>query len=208
MNLPSLPDLGPRAAPEDPASKSVPVTLTPSEADERWEAALRASAQLEDAPESWIARAIDLAAAVPRALPEAPAQNLMGGLWAAAARLVFDSQALRGLPAGVRSSAFDGPAPAGATRQMLFSAEGRDVDLRITPNPDGSAYTLAGQVLGPDACGETELGCGEFHAVVGWNELCEFTLADVPPGRCAVVLRGVDWALTLPEFDLADASGR
>lgn len=153
--------------------------------------ALRHSRVLQDAPESVIQRAIDVFAARPRA---AAVPSPAGGLRRLAAVLGFDSATLTPQAAGLRSGGV-GPA---RPRQMLFSAEGRDVDLRIEAAPGGCQ--VSGQVLGPDAAGRVELQCGAFHADRDWTDLAEFRIDGVPAGICRIVLRSEGWEMVLPEI--------
>jgi len=117
----------------------------------------------------------------------APAASPM--LRALAARLQFDSAGLTAQAAGVRNVGED-------TRQILFSAEGRDVDLRISP--EGEGWLLSGQVLGPDVSGRAQLAVGAYRADVAWNELCEFSFEGVPEGEATLTLQGTDWEIVLP----------
>lgn len=155
--------------------------------------ALVRSRLLQDAPEAVIQRAIDLFAT--RARPVAAAAPApASALRRLVAVLGFDSAALTPQAAGLRSTA-------SAVRQMLFSADGRDVDLRIAPGTGG--WQVSGQVLGPDAAGFVEVSCGEhFHAVQAWNDLAEFRIDGVPAGRCRIVLRSGDWEMALPELTI------
>lgn len=153
--------------------------------------ALARSRVLQDAPEAVIQRAIDLFAARARPATAPPPVAPPGVLRRLAAVLGFDSQALTPEAAGLRSAG-------GTGRQLLFSAEGRDVDLRIAPGTRG--WQVSGQVLGPDASGRVTLRCGGFEAEQTWNELAEFRIDGVPAGRCHVVLHTDDWEMALPEF--------
>jgi hypothetical protein len=132
------------------------------------------------------------------ALPDAPPALLhrVRGLWPAAsaggalqeairhvaALLNFDSWAPPAATAGVR-------APRAATRHLLYSAEGRDIDLRIAPT--GATFALTGQVLGPDESGEVELaptsGATVRRAAV--DALGEFRIEEVGAGDYGVTLR-------------------
>lgn len=154
--------------------------------DPAFEQALRRSRVLEDAPEAVIQRAIGLFQARAQAPAAVPAAVPARRRWLAV--LGFDS-ALQPQPAGLRSGTA-GP------RQLLFTAEGRDVDLRITPGPDG--WVVGGQVLGPDASGRAQLSCGALEAEVAWNELAEFRFEGVPAGECRLLLTGEQWELALP----------
>lgn len=149
------------------------------------------SRRLEDAPESVIQRAIGVWTARPAVAP-AP----VGALRRLAAVLSFDSLGLTPQAAGVRSIGSDG------VRQLLFASDGRDIDLRVAPSADGHRWQLSGQVLGPDESGRAELRCGGLQAQADWSELAEFRFDDVPAGACELTLRGTDWELVLPTFDI------
>lgn len=161
--------------------------------DELLQRRLRDSRQLEDAPEHLIQRAIDLWQ------PRAAAATESGALRRWIATLRFDSAASDHLALGLRTGG------ASTTRQMLFSAEGRDIDLRLEPLAD-RRWRISGQVLGPDAAGIAELRCGDAAPQqVAWNELCEFEFEPVATGICALTLRADGWEIGFPSFDLARA---
>jgi hypothetical protein len=65
-----------------------------------------------------------------------------------AAVLSFDSWSTASVAQGMRSVR-------SPTRHLLFSAEGRDIDLRISPAAE--AFGLAGQILGPDEGGTVSI---------------------------------------------------
>lgn len=159
--------------------------------DATLERLLRDSRQLEQAPESVIQRAIDLWVA-------RPAATAAGGgvLRRLVAALSFDSIGITPQAAGVRSVGGDG------VRQLLFTADGRDIDLRVAPAADAGRWQISGQVLGPDESGTAELRCADVQARAAWNELAEFRFDDVPAGACELTLRGADWELTLPPIDI------
>lgn len=108
--------------------------------------AARALAELPDAPASWVAAAIAQwpAASVPASVVRpAPLDAWLAGLRRVLATLRFDSAAQPALALGMRGGR-------AATRQLLFSAEGYDLDLRLTPDATGPSWQLDGQVLGPE----------------------------------------------------------
>ena len=143
----------------------------------------------EDAPRDAIFNVVRMF----RARPEAVAEpNLLRRIVAA---LSFDSNALA--PAfGVRSGQ---NAPA---RQLLFSAGDFDVDLRLASSGEG--WRVSGQVLGPCAGGEVELGETGRDPIssAALNNLCEFTLPPVPEGSYSLRMRLGDVEVEIRELDL------
>jgi hypothetical protein len=96
------------------------------------------------------------------------------------AMLDFDSL-LVPQPAGLRSGQ-------PLERQLLYTAGNLSIDLRITPN--GSLWSLAGQVLGPATSGgQVSLASSATSAEVALNELSEFTLPPVPADDYTLTLR-------------------
>jgi anti-sigma factor RsiW len=102
--------------------------------------------------------------------------------------LRFDS-AQAPLPVGRRSGS-------STERQLLFTAETLDLEVRITQS--GSLWEVSGQVLNADARGLAELQgpVGEMRATL--DEVGEFLLMPVPPGRYALILH-----LTTVEIEIA-----
>jgi hypothetical protein len=158
----------------------------------------RAIHALPDAPLALQRAAIDLWPAVP-----SPAANLAAAARAlgqkVAAVLSFDSWAAPALAHGMRSVR-------GPTRHLLFSAMGRDIDLRISSS--GAMYSLAGQVLGP---GETErvelapLGGGSGPLLSGeLDRLGEFRIEGVTAGPCVVTLHLGGDEIVLPPIDIGE----
>lgn len=97
------------------------------------------------------------------------------------AALTFDSSSNVAPAFGVRS----GPA---TSRQLLYSAQENDIDVRITP--EGESWILAGQVLGENCVGgRVEIEGQSGLATADLNDLCEFTLPPVPAGCYAIRLR-------------------
>lgn len=162
--------------------------------DEGLSAELHRSRHLRDAPELAIQRAIDLfqpgtrTAAAPSLL-----QRVLAGL-------NFDS-AGELLPAhGVRSSGM-------SSRQLLFSAEGRDIDLRIvsaegSPASKGGHWVIFGQLLGPDREGRVELSCGDEVRQVALDEMLEFRFDHVPGGPVQLSLHVSGLVIELPPVDV------
>jgi hypothetical protein len=147
---------------------------------------------LPDAPPAMQRAAIDLwAAGAPRAGLVATAGALVQRVLAV---LSFDSWAAPTLAQGMRSLR----AP---TRHLLFSAEGRDIDLRVIPHADG--FSLAGQVLGPDDAGTVELVASEQHAHrASLDALGAFRLDNLKSGAYVLTLRlGAD-EIVLPSIDV------
>jgi hypothetical protein len=154
------------------------------------EHALRASRRLEDAPEHVIQRAF--AAWQPRRAAAPAAPSLLQRVVAA---LTFDSAGASPLAFGMRSAG-------GTTRQLLFSAEGHDIDLRISPDadPPSGHWLLSGQVLGPDSQGHVTLTdtLGQEAAQSALNEWGEFKLPQVAGGEYTVTVRLGEREIVLP----------
>jgi hypothetical protein len=163
----------------------MPQTTDPDDAE--LERRLHASRVMADAPETLIQRAIDLWQ--PRAAP-ARAGSTPSPWRRLVARLLSDS-------AGVPATALGLRAGDGGVRQLLFSAEGRDIDLRIEGAGAGR-WRVAGQVLGPDAAGHAEWHAADGSVTrVDWNELAEFEFLSVAAGGGTLWLRGGDWEAEL-----------
>jgi hypothetical protein len=158
-------------------------------ANDKLEALLRSSRGLEAPPAIVLQRAIDL---WPAALPASPT----GALRRLLATLSFDSGRAAPLAYGMRGSA-TGP------RQLLFSAEGHDIDLRVSAAGGGSS--LHGQVLGPDARGRARAFGDdglERCPAAALDELGEFRLELPGAGRCVLRLELTGLLIELPPFDI------
>jgi hypothetical protein len=159
---------------------------------------------LRDAPAPLLHQALRLWSGSPLA---------QGGVWQAAARRVlavlsFDSWATSPLAAGMRSA----PAPftAEPARHLLFSAQGRDLDLRVLPQ--GQGFAVSGQVLGPDLGGQVRLvaegGAGETaERVTELDELGGFHIDNLARGRYLLTLRAGEDEVVLPTIEIGPRDG-
>ena len=154
-----------------------------------------------------------------RALPDVPPalQRAAIGLWPGAglaptvaarlggwlnhirAVLSFDSWAAPALAPGMRSLR-------SSTRHLLFAAQGRDIDLRIAP--DGSSFSLAGQILGPDESGTLALTrldlAGSAALAATLDGLGEFRIEAVPPGLYQLSLQLGPDLIELPALQVGE----
>ncbi len=161
-----------------------------------------AHAELPDAPPALQRAALGLWRAAPAASTASAIAELAAGLRARlTALLSFDSWAAPLALQGMRS--LQTP-----TRQLLFSAAHRDIDLRITPAADG--FSITGQVLGPDTSGSVDLlahSAGEAAAQQAQlDALGEFRIDGVQAGRYALTLRLGDDEIVLPAIDVGAAA--
>ena len=116
-----------------------------------------------------------------------------------AAVLTFDSWATPALAQGMRSLR-------SPTRHLLFTAQGRDIDLRIAPVAE--TFSVAGQILGPDDVGSIELAVqrGDDRAahVTHLDALGEFRIDGVRGGTYVLTLRmGAD-EIVLPAVEVGE----
>jgi hypothetical protein len=151
----------------------------------------RARQALPDAPPALLHAAYALWQSAPADTP------LAAALRRVAAVLRFDSWALPPQAVGMRGVVDD-------SRHLLFSAEGRDVDLRITRHPDGG-WSLAGQVLGPDETGQILLqpaGGQSGNRRASLDGLGEFHLDAVDAGPWRLSLETADAVVVLPDIQV------
>ena len=88
-----------------------------------------------------------------------------------------------------------------ASRQMLYSAEETDVDLRITVQNE--ECSLAGQVIREHcAGGVAQISGAAGSAETSLNDLCEFTLPAIPFGNYLLRIRIQDFEIEIPELEL------
>jgi hypothetical protein len=88
-----------------------------------------------------------------------------------------------------------------ATRQMLYSEQDTDVDIRIAVQNE--ECTLTGQVIRRDCLGGRVTVAGSAgSAEAPLNDLCEFTLPVVPVGVYSLVVKLHDVEIEIPELEL------
>jgi anti-sigma factor RsiW len=138
---------------------------------------------LEDAPADAQARAARLLMAQPAAERPGLRRRLL-------AALRFDS-AERPVAMGARA----GQPPA---RQLLFLAEGTELDLRIAQAD--ALWAVSGQLLGPAEGGEVSLQGPAAAWSVALNELGEFALPPVPSGSYILAVRMLDLDIEVPNL--------
>ena len=85
-------------------------------------------------------------------------------------------------------------------RQLLFIAETLDLEVQITQS--GSLWEVSGQVLNADVQGLAELHgpAGEVRAML--NEVGEYLLPPVPPGRYTLILQLTTAEIAIPELEI------
>jgi hypothetical protein len=109
------------------------------------------------------------------------------------ASLTFDS--LTNAPAfGLRSQT-------NAGRQLIYSTETADIDVRVSPEND--QWQIAGQLLGADCPGgDVELEGDDFSASAELNDLCEFSFGSVPAGAYKISIRLPNQLIQTPRLEL------
>jgi hypothetical protein len=90
-----------------------------------------------------------------------------------------------------------------ASRQLLYSAQDTDVDLRISVHNE--ECVLSGQVI-REGChgGLVEISGATGSAAAALNELCEFTLPPIPIGNYSLKVKMPDVEIEIPELELKD----
>lgn len=146
-----------------------------------------------DAPRDLIAYAVNIFGPG----REAAAPSLLRRLVAA---LTFDSSVDLSPAFGVRSGQ-------AAARQLLYSAAGNDVDVRIRAEQD--QWVVTGQVLGQE-CPGGEVKLVNLAGIEGrdapvtaaLNEACEFSFPAVATGSYKLLLRLADIEVEVPQLEL------
>jgi hypothetical protein len=170
-------------------------------ADDEFDAAVqRALHELPDAPAALQRAAVDLWVAPPPRL----ADVAVAALRLVSAVLRFDSWG-----AGQTAAAHGLRSLRSPTRHLLFSAEGRDVDLRIAPA--GAGFALTGQILGPDEGGAVELaaqaaGEGSAH-VAAIDTMGEFRIDGLVAGGYVLTLKLGTEQIVLPPLQVGEPAG-
>jgi len=121
------------------------------------------------------------------------------------ALLSFDSWVVAPHALGVRAVPSD-------TRHLLFTANGRDIDVRIAPA--GGHFALTGQILGPDESGLVELTAASDEAtgtpgahVATLDPMGEFRLDGIRRGIYVMTLRLSGDEIVLPPIDVGERPG-
>ncbi len=167
--------------------------------DDEFEHLVHAAVALPDAPPALVRSAIAL---FRDAQPSPIVAALDNALQRIRAVLTFDSWATGPAALGLRSM----PSQA-QSRHMLFSARGRDIDLRIVSAAD--SYVLAGQILGPDETGLVELSvdtqnpqAAQTIRTLALDELGAFHLDGLHAGTYCMTLKLGSDAVELPPIQV------
>jgi hypothetical protein len=89
------------------------------------------------------------------------------------------------------------------SRQLLYSAQETDLDLRVSVQNEECVVT--GQII-RESCagGHVEISGETGSASATLNELCEFTLPPMPVGNYSLRVKMPDIEIEIPELDLKD----
>jgi hypothetical protein len=141
-----------------------------------------------DAPRDIVAYAVNIFSG--RA--KSPLESLKRRILAA---LSFDSS-MNQVPAfGVRSGQT-------GSRQLIYTAEENDIDVRLTKSDE--MWIVTGQVLREEcAGGRVELEGLSGSAAAALNEMCEFTLPAVPSGKYLLRVHMKDVEVEIPQLELS-----
>jgi hypothetical protein len=171
-----------------------PVANPANLSDAELEHQLRGSRTLEDAPEHVIQRAFTVWQPRRQTAASASLLNRVVGM------LTFDSGTASPLAFGARSSG-------GPTRQVLFSADAHDIDVRISPAAEVTSahWVISGQVLGPETQGRVSVVDLQGQAVgeSALTELGEFALGAVMAGQYVLTLHLGNTDIVLPALDVS-----
>ena len=172
----------------------------PDPSDDELAQRLQRSRGLEDAPRPLVDRAIALWSSAVAVSAPGPGAAIGAALRRLMAALVSDSGFAPAPALGLRAAA------SAIGRQMLFHAEGRDIDLRVSPAADGaSGWVLGGQLLGPDEPGEVQVDVDAVTLSVPISELGEFRCGPLPAGRWQVVLKLGALLIELPPIEVPES---
>ena len=170
--------------------------------DEEFADLLHAAVALPDAPPALLRSAIAMFRDAQPSPLMAAAAAAAGVLQRIRAVLTFDSWATGPAALGLRSM----PAQS-ESRHMLFSAAGRDIDLRIISS--ANSYVLAGQILGPDETGLIELSINTHQPEAApilrtttLDDLGAFHLDSVNAGTYWMTLKLGNDAVELPPIQV------
>jgi hypothetical protein len=163
---------------------------------------VRRAVGLPDAPVALVRSAVGLWAARAPSLWQAAAKAALHRLVAA---VTFDSWAAGTMAFGVRGVPEQ-------TRHLVYSAGGRDIDVRIAPA--AKHFALTGQVLGPDESGMIELARASGHGgetagakVATLDPLGEFRIEGIPGGSYVLRLLLGEDEIVLPPIELGARRG-
>lgn len=156
--------------------------------DEDLITALRRSASLETPPPWLLAQAQAIWQPTPRPAQAGP------GLARWIAQLVSDFTAPP-LALGLRSAG-------GGERQVLCTAEGLDIELRIAPD-DSGRWRLSGQVLGSESLHGVTLDDGSSQHAGIVSDQSEFRFDALASGRWRIELQTDAATIELPTLEIA-----
>jgi hypothetical protein len=89
----------------------------------------------------------------------------------------------------------------GVGRQLIYSSEVADIDLRVSPQ--SGQWEIAGQILGSSHSeGEVNLESDDFSAAAKLNELSEFVFQSVPRGTYKMFFHLPDVEIETPPLEL------
>lgn len=152
---------------------------------------------LPDAPPAWQAAATTLWPTA--SSTEALKTLIQEVLKHVTAVLTFDSWAMPALAHGMRSVS-------SPTRHLLYSSEGRDIDLRISP--DSENFTLTGQILGPDEAGTIKFSPTGDNSGASYisilDALGEFRIAGLAPGIYVMTLQMGKDQIVIPGVEVGE----
>ncbi len=170
--------------------------------DDELASLVRAAAALPDAPVALVTSAIGLWQEAHPVAATARGESLIDKIRAV---LTFDSWSASPTALGLRSMPSQ-------TRHMMFSAQGRDIDLRILSSAE--SFVLAGQILGPDETGLIELAVDTSSGspaqklrTTTLDELGGFHLENVRAGTYWMTLTFAGASIELPPIDVGERHG-
>jgi hypothetical protein len=168
----------------------------PPQSDAEWNEILKEALSTPEPPDALMKRAINLFQAKP-SLAQALADTLSVAVRHITAVLQFDSFGSMTPAHGVRSGG-------STTRQLLFAADGCEIDVRISP-VNASMSTIAGQILGAAAGGTVLLQKEDAKMSVRLSEFNEFLLPNTPLGTYQLTFTLGEREIVIPALEIGPA---